>query len=71
MDTITTSMAKEFWRDLMGTLWGEPDTKVTHGIMNEYLVASHMGITPEKAKAFLWKCVELRITERQGGAFVV
>ena len=71
MDQITESMAYEFWRDLMGTLWGNADTKVTHGIMSHELVADHMCITHDKANAFLWKCVELGLTDRQGGGFVV
>ena len=68
---ITESQAREFWRDLMGTLWYDPDTKVTHGVMSAGLVADHMGIASETASAYLWKCVELGITERQGGSFVV
>lgn len=68
---ITKEMATEFWRDLMGTLWHDADTKVTHGIMSEYLVADHMRITTEKAKAFLDACIRYGITERQGGAYVV
>lgn len=69
--TVTENQAKEFWRDLMGTLWGDASTKVTHGIMSVELIADHMSISTEKAEAFLWKCVELELTDRQGGAFVV
>ena len=68
---VTDSQAKEFWRDLMGTLWGDANTKATHGIMNEYMIADHMRISPEKANAFMWKCVSLGLSDRQGGAFVV
>ena len=64
-------IALAFWKDLMGTLWGDPNTKATRGIMNEYLIADHMGITPEKAKEFLDACCRYGITERQGGAYVV
>lgn len=68
---ITENQAKEFWRDLMGTLWGDPNTKVTHGIMGAGLIADHMNISTEKANAFMWKCVDLGLSDRQGGAFVV
>lgn len=63
--------ANNFWHDLMGVLWGNPNCTTTHGIMSAELVADHMGITAEKANEFLWACVKYGITERQGGAFVV
>ena len=63
--------ANAFWRDLMGTLWNDPDTKTTHGIMSAELIADHMGIATETASAFLWQCVEAGLTDRQGGGFVV
>lgn len=63
--------AKAFWRDLMGTLWHDPETKSTHGTMSAALVADHMGITEEKATELLWACVAYGITDRQNGGFVV
>ena len=66
---ITEKAAREFWRDLMGTL--RFTTKGTHGIMSANLIADHMNISTERANEFLWKCVELGITDRQGGAFVI
>jgi hypothetical protein len=71
MENITREMAKEFWRDLMGTLWKDPDCKTSHGIMSAGLVADHMRITTERANAFLLACAEYGITERQGGGWVV
>lgn len=68
---ITESMAREFWRDLMGTLWHDSECKSTHGTMSAELVAEHMGITEEKANAYLWKCVDLEFSDRQNGGFVV
>lgn len=68
---INEKQAREFWRDLMGTLWHDPETKATHGIMGSGLIADHMNISVEKANAFMWKCVEFGITDRQGGGFVV
>lgn len=71
MNNISIEKAKAFWEDLMGTLWGNPKCTSTHGIMGAELVAEHMNMTPEKANAFLWACVEYKLTERQGGGFVV
>ena len=68
---VTETQTREFWRDLMGTLWGDSNCKVTHGIMSADLIADHMNISTEKANAFMWKCVELGLSDRQGGAFVV
>ena len=71
LEEITPDKATAFWRDLMGTLWHDPDTKATHGIMSAELIADRMEITPDKANAFLYACMEIGITERQGGAWVV
>lgn len=62
--------AKAFWRDLMGTLWHNPECKSTHGTMSAALVAEHMNISEEKANEFLWSCVRYGITDRQNGGFV-
>lgn len=68
---ITEAKAKAFWRDLMGTLWGDSETKSTHGIMSVELIADHMGISVETASEFLFACIRYNITERQGGGYVV
>ena len=68
---ITEGMAREFWRDLMGTLWNDSECKSTHGTMSASLVADHMEITEETAERFLWACVNYGITDRQNGGFVV
>lgn len=68
---ITEGMAREFWRDLMGTLWNDSECKSTHGTMSASLVAEHMEITEETANQFLWACVNYGITDRQNGGFVV
>ena len=62
---------RAFWRDLMGTLWGDPDTKATHGIMSAELIADHLDISASTAEEWLWECCRLGITERQGGGWVV
>lgn len=68
---ITESMAREFWRDLMGSLWHNPDCKSTHGTMSAKLIGEYMGITEDEASAFLWACVGYGLTDRQNGGFVV
>lgn len=67
---ITEGMAKEFYRDLCGTVYGDAN-KTGGGIMSARLIAEHMGITIPEANDFLWACAEYGITERQGGAWVV
>lgn len=68
--TITKAQANEFYRDLCGTVYGDPKQKCG-GIMSEALIADHMGISEERASEFLWACARHGITERQGGAWVV
>lgn len=67
INRINEGKAKEFFRDLLGTIHSTGNI----GIMSEYLVADHMGISPERARDMLWACVKYNITERQGGGFVV
>ena len=67
---ITKAQANEFYRDLCGTVYGDPKKKCG-GIMSEALIADHMGIDEELAHAYLRACAEYGITERQGGAWVV
>ena len=68
---ITKEMAKEFYRDLRGSMKLDPDSKATSGIVGPELAADHLGIDPETAGEFLRACVKYEITERQGGGFVV
>lgn len=63
--------AQEFWRDLMGTLWGNPNRDFSSGIMSEELIADYMNMPVGKATEFLRACAKFKITERQGGAWVV
>ena len=67
---ITKEMAKEFYRDLCGTVYGNTNT-TCGGIMSEELIADHMKISVDLAREFLWACANYGITERQGGAWVV
>ena len=66
---IPEKRARAFWKDLMGTLGY--DTKSTHGIMSTEMIAERMDIEEPRAEMFLRGCVEYKITERQGGGWVV
>lgn len=68
---ISKASAEHFWRDLMGTLWHDPETKSTHGTMSPKLVGEHMGIPTETAEEYLWACVKYGLSDRANGAFVV
>jgi len=68
---ITKSMAKEFYRDLRGSMRFDPDSTATHGIVSPALAADHLCIDEATASAYLWACVKYEITDRQGGGFVV
>lgn len=67
---ITKEMAKEFYRDLCGTVYGDAN-KTCGGIMSAGLIADHMRTSIEEVNRFMWACAEYGITERQGGAWVV
>ena len=67
---ISKGMAKEFYRDLCGTVYGDCN-KTAQGIMSAELIADHMKMPLWKAEAFLNACRSYGITERQGGAWVV
>ena len=69
-NAITEGAAREFYRDLCGTVYGNAD-KTAQGIMSAELIADHMKIPIWKAKAFLNACRNYGITERQGGGWVV
>ena len=67
---ITKGAAREFYRDLCGTVYGNADTN-SQGIMSSALIADHMKMSIEKVNEFLDACRRYGITERQGGAWVV
>jgi hypothetical protein len=69
-EIITKEMAKEFYRDLCGTVYGDCNEN-SQGIMSVEMIADHMGISIEHANDLLWACARYGITERQGGAWVV
>jgi len=69
-DAITEGAAREFYRDLCGTVYGDCN-RTAQGIMSAELIADHMRISVWKANAFLDACRRFGITERQGGGWVV
>lgn len=64
---VTEGMAREFCRDLCGTL----HTNGSSGIMSAKGIADRMGITENKALCYLYTCAELGITEKQNGGWVI
>lgn len=67
---ITESQAKEFYRDLCGTVYGD-SSKNSQGIMNIPMIAQHMGISTDKAEEFCNAMIKYGVTERQNGMIVV
>ena len=69
-EEITKEMAKEFYRDLCGTVYGDPN-KNSGGIMSIGLIADHMKISINKTNDFCAAMIKYGITERQNGMIVV
>lgn len=67
---ITKSQAKEFYRDLCGTVYGNAN-KSSQGIMSVGLIADHMKISIEKASEFCNAMIRYGITERSNGMIIV
>ena len=67
---ITESQAKEFYRDLCGTVYGNAN-KNCQGIMNIPMIAQHMGISIDRAEEFCNAMIKFGVTERQSGMIVV
>lgn len=68
--TITKPQAQEFYRDLCGTVYGNPN-KNSQGIMNIPGIAYHMGISIERTEEFCNAMIKYGITEKQGGMIVI
>ena len=69
-EKITKEMAKEFYRDLCGTVY-EDCNKNSGGVMSIELIAEHMNISAERAMEFCTAMLAYGITERQSGMIVV
>jgi len=66
-DGVSKSQAKAFFADVCGTF----HTKGSDATVSAKTVAIGMGITERKAKKYLGACANHRITERQGGGWVI
>lgn len=69
-EQITQAQAREFYRDLCGTVYGNAN-KTSQGIMPVTLIAKHMNITLAKAAEFCDAMIMYGITERQNGMVVI
>lgn len=67
---ISKLQAMGFYRDLCGTVYGDPE-KNCGGIMSAEHIAELLRIPTETATEYLMACRKYGITERQGGAWVV
>lgn len=67
---ITKEQARNFYRDLCGTVYGDSG-KSSGGIMSIALIATHMRISNVEAEAFCDAMIEHGITERSYGMIVV
>lgn len=70
MENITKEQAKEFYRDLCGTVYGNAN-KTCQGIMTVGLIADHMKISFEKAKEFCDAMIRYGITQKSNGMIIV
>ena len=67
---ITKEQAREFYRDLCGTVYGDSNVN-SQGTMTVELIAEHMSISVPKANFFCNAMIKFKITERQNGMIVV
>ena len=67
---ITKEMAIEFYKNLCKKVYGD-ENKTQGGIMTIGLIADHMQISFEKAKAFCDAMINYRITEKCSGMIIV
>ena len=68
---IDEPKAKAFWNDLKGTVYHGDLKHGTSATVQPEFVAELMGISVEKATEFLWACVRYKLSDRQGGGFVI
>ena len=69
-EKVTFSQAKEFYRDLCGTVYGDSGKNCV-GIMSVELIADYMKISVEKATEFCNAMIKYGITEKSCGMIVV
>lgn len=66
-DGVSKSQAEAFYADVLGTF----ETNGNDRSVSAETIATRMGITERKAKKYLGACAKHRITERQGGGWVI
>ena len=64
---ISRVRAMGFYADVLGTF----GTKGSDGIASTELIADRLGISVNEANDFLQACAAFKITERQGGGWVI
>lgn len=67
----TKEQVRRFWRDLMGTLYSNPNRKYSSGIMSVDMISERLRCPVSVAEDWLRKCAQYGLTERQGGGWVV
>lgn len=67
-NNITKGMADSFYRDCVGTLNKGREPYASYDL--DY-IAERMGISEDRASDLLWACADYKITERQGGSWVI
>lgn len=67
---ISKKQAQEFYRDLCGTVYGDP-RKNSQGCMSVALIAEHMKISVERAEEFCRAMLWHGVTERSCGLIIV
>lgn len=68
--TVSKNVAKEFYRDLCGTVYGNAN-KNRQGRMSVELIAVIMNISVDDAERFCNAMIKYDITDRSGGMIVV
>jgi hypothetical protein len=70
-DAITDKKAQNFWKDVMGTIWGDSERKYSTGTISTKDLADVMMMPDDRILPYLYKCATLGLTDRQGGGWVI
>lgn len=72
-DYITIEQARNFWKDVMGTIYGDPNRTYNTGTASTRFIADKMGMSYATISDYLYRCADkdVRLTERQGGCWVI
>ena len=64
---VSKRQAEAFYADVLGTF----GTNGNDRSVSAETIATRMGISKRKANRYLWACARHKITERQGGGWVI